>query len=158
MAFLISALFVGTPFEFLNYTAETIATYVAIILFLLLFIFLFRRILQVKNSVAKWTAFGLLILIAVPYFFVGLRAALMPWSTRNPRWEDLYIYTNHKNEKVISQWRETSGSIYDYRDRNIIADYEKFRISLNCDVKKLSGTWTVFDTRDNTTSTINFDK
>ena len=72
-------------------------------------------------------------------------------------WQDLFIYTNDKNEKVVSQWRETSGSIYDYRDRKIIADYGQFRISFDCNTKKLKGIWTEYDTRNNKTTTINFD-
>lgn len=72
-------------------------------------------------------------------------------------WQDLFIYTNNKNEKVISQWRETSGSIYDYRDRKIIADYGQFRISFDCNAKKLKGVWTEYDTRNNTKTIINFD-
>ncbi|MFV0151499.1 hypothetical protein OBJ95_13020 [Empedobacter falsenii] len=72
-------------------------------------------------------------------------------------WQDLYIYTNDKNEKVISQWRETSGSIYDYRDRKIIADYGQFRISLNCNVKNLEGVWTEYNIGKQKEEVINFE-
>ena len=108
-------------------------------LFLFLFIVLFRQIWRLDKKVYKWTTFGLLTLLAIPYLFIGLWTALLTWSNYHPMWQDLFIYTNDKNEKVISQWRETSGSIYDYRDRKIIADYGQFRISFDCDAKKLEG-------------------
>lgn len=157
LTFLTTIFFVGTPFEFLNETADTIATSIIIVLFLLLFILLFRQIWRLDNKVFKWTTFGLLTIIAIPYFFVGVLTMLLTWSSYHPMWQDLFIYTNDKNEKVISQWRETSGSIYDYRDRRIIADYGQFRISSDCNAKKLKGIWTKYDTRNNTTTTINFD-
>jgi hypothetical protein len=156
LTFLTIALFVGTPFEFLNVPADKIANSITMILFLLLFIILFRQIKQLDNKVFKWTTFGLLTIIAIPYFFIGIWTTLLTWSNYHPMWQDLFIYTNDKNEKVISQWRETSGSIYDYRDRKIIADYGQFRISFDCNVKKLKGVWTEYDTRNNTTTIINF--
>lgn len=157
LTFLTTALFVGTPFEFLNVTADTIATSVMIVLFLLLFIVLFRQIWRLDNKVFKWTTFGLLTIIAIPYFFIGIWSILLTWSNYHPMWQDLFIYTNDKNEKIISQWRETSGSIYDYRDRKIIADYGQFRISFDCDAKKLEGVWIEYDTRNNKKTTINFE-
>lgn len=157
MIFLTTSLFVGTPFEFLNVTADKIANSIIIILFLLLFILMFRQIFRLDNKIFKWTTFGLLTVIAIPYFFIGVWSMLLTWSNYYPMWQDLFIYTNEKNEKVISQWRETSGSIYDYRDRNIIADYGQLRISLDCNAKKLKGIWTEYDTRNNKTTIINFD-
>lgn len=157
VTFLTTALFVGTPFEFLNVTADTIATSIMMVLFLFLFIVLFRQVWRLDKKAYKWTAFGLLTLLAIPYLFIGLWTALLTWSNYHPIWQDLFIYTNDKNEKVISQWRETSGSIYDYRDRKIIADYGQFRISLDCNAKKLKGVWTEYDTRNNIKTIINFD-
>ena len=157
LTFLTTALFVGTPFEFLNVTADTIATFTIMFLFLLLFIVLFRHIRRLDNKIFKWTTFGLLTIIAIPYFLIGIWTTLLSWSSYHPMWQDLFIYTNDKNEKVISEWRETSGSIYDYRDRKIIADYGQFRISLDCDAKKLKGVWNKYDTRNNKTTTVNFD-
>ena len=157
LTFLTTVFLAGSPFEFLDVTADTIATSIMMVLFLFLFIVLFRQILRLDKKVYKRTAFGLLTLLAIPYLFIGLWTALLTWSNYHPMWQDLFIYTNDKNEKVISQWRETSGSIYDYRDRKIIADYGQFRISFDCNAKKLKGIWTEYDTRNNKTTTINFD-
>ena len=157
LTFLVTALFVGSPFEFLNVTDDTIATSLIFVLFLLLFIALFRQMWRLDNKVFKWMTSGFLTIIAIPYFFIGIWTMLLTWSNYHPMWQDLFIYTNDKNEKVISQWRETSGSIYDYRDRKIIADYGQFRISLDCNVKNLKGVWTEYDIEKNITTTRNFD-
>lgn len=79
-------------------------------------------------------------------------------SGNNPVWQDLSIYTNRNGEKVISEWRETSGSIYDYRYRKIIGDFGQFRISYNYDKKKLKGLWTEYNVGNNTTTIIDFEK
>jgi len=157
LTFLTTALFVGTPFEFLNVTADTIATFIIMFLFLLLFILLFRQIRRLDNKAFKWTTLGLLIVLAIPYLFVGLWTTLLVASNYHPMWQNVKIYTNDKDQKVISQWRETSGSIYDYRDRKILADFGEFRISFDCNAKNLKGIWTEYDIKKNTTTTINFD-
>ena len=72
-------------------------------------------------------------------------------------WQDVTVYRNDKDQKVISQWRETSGSIYDYRDRKIIADFGEFRISFDCNAKNLKGIWTEHNLEKNITTTVNFD-
>jgi amino acid transporter len=152
-----TALFVGTPFEFLNVTADTIATFIIMLLFLLLFILLFRQIRRLDNKAFKWTTLGLLIVLAIPYLFVGLWTTLLVASNYHSIWQNVKIYTNDKDQKVISQWRETSGSIYDYRDRKILADFGEFKISFDCNAKNLKGVWTEYDIKKNTTTTINFD-
>jgi predicted membrane protein len=157
LTFLTTALFVGTPFEFLNVTADTIATFIIILLFLLLFILLFSQIRRLDNKVFKWTTLGLLIVLAIPYLFVGLWTTLLVASNYHPMWQNVKVYTNDKDQKVISQWRETSGSIYDYRDRKILADFGEFRISFDCNAKNLKGIWTEYDIKKKTTTTINFD-
>lgn len=157
LTFLTTALFVGTPFEFLNATTDTVVTDTIIVLFLVIFIVLYRKIWQLGNKIFKWTTFGLLTILAIPYLLIGIWTATIN-SGHHPMWQDLFIYTNDKNEKVISQWRRTSGSIYDYRDRKIIADYGQIRISLDCNVKELKGVWREYDKRNNTTKMIDFDK
>jgi len=156
LTFLTTALFVGTPFEFLNVTADTIATFIINLLFLLLFILLFRQIRRLDNKAFKWTTLGLLIVLAIPYLFIGLWTTLLVASNYHPMWQNVKVYTNDKDQKVISQWRETSGSIYDYRDRKILADFGEFRISFDCNAKNLKGIWTEYDIKKNTTTTINF--
>lgn len=157
LTFLITALFVGTPFEFLNVTADIVATFTIMLVLLLLFILMFIQIERLNNKIFKWTTKVLLIVLAIPYLFVGLWTTLLTASNYHPMWQNVKVYTNDKGEKVISQWRETSGSIYDYRDRKIIADFGVFRISFDCNAKNLKGIWTEHDIKKNTKTTVNFD-
>ena len=157
MTFLVAVFLIGTPFEFLNATVYTTAFYLALLFFLCLFVLLFRQIRRVKNKIFKWISFGLLALVAIPYFLIGLWNLLMFSSYPPPMWEDVIIYTNDKNEKVIEQFRETSGSIYDFRDRKVIADFGQFRISLDCNAKNLKGVWTEYNIKRNMTTIKNFD-
>ena len=76
----------------------------------------------------------------------------------HPMWQDISIYTNKDGDKVISEWRETSGSIYDYRDRKIFADLGQFRISFDCNRRKLKGDWREYNIESRTTKTVNFEK
>lgn len=156
LTFLTTALFVGTPFEFLNVTTDTIATFIIMLLFLLLFILLFRQIKRLDNKFLKRTTLVVIIVLAVPYLFVGLWTTLLVASNYHPMWQDVTVYTNDKDQKVISQWRETSGSIYDYRDRKIISEFGEFRISFDCNAKNLKGIWTEYNIEKNTTTTVNF--
>ena len=133
LTFLVSVFFIGTPFEFLNSFACTIAFYLALLFILCLFVFLFRKTKRIGNKFFKWLLIGALATVAIPYFIIGVM------------WEDVKVYTNDKNEKVIRQRRETSGSIYDSRDRKIIADFGQFRVSFDCNAKKLKGIWTEYE-------------
>jgi hypothetical protein len=127
------------------------------LLFLLIFIFLFKKIRLLNNKALKWTTLGVLIILAIPYLLVGIWTTLLTAGNYHLMWQDLSVCTNSKNEKVISEWKETSGSIYDYRDRKLLADFGQFRISLDCNLKNLKGVWTEYDIQKNKTTTINFD-
>ena len=142
LTFLVAIFFIGTLFEFLNPFVCAIAFYLALLFILCLFVFLFKKTKRIGNKFFKWILLGSLTTVAIPYFIIGVWNLIMFSSYPPPMWEDVKVYTNDKNEKVISQWRETSGSIYDYRDRKIIADFGQFRISFNCNAKKLKGIWT----------------
>lgn len=157
LTFLSLALFVGNPFEFLDATLDTIATFTIIILMVMLFIALFKQAEKLDNKMIKYTVLGLLSIITIPYLWIGVWTTLITWSSFHTMWQDLTVYTNKKNEKVISQWRETSGSIYDYRDRKIILEFELFRISFDCNAKDLKGIWTERNIGKNSTTIINFD-
>ena len=158
LTFLVTVLFIGTPFEFLNVTVFTIAFYLGLLFFIFLFVLLFWQTRQLKKKIVKWILFGLLTVVAIPYTLIGLWNFLIFSSYPPPMWEDVRIYTNDKNEKVIGQFRETSGSIHDFRNRKIIADFGQFRISFDCNMKKLKGVWTEYDIKRNTTTIKNFDE
>ena len=157
LTFLTTALFVGTPFEFLDTKTDIIASFSLILLVLIIFIFLFKQIRLLDNKIIKLISSGLLIILTIPYLIVGIWTTLLTASSYHPMWQDVSVYTNDKNEKVISQWRETSGSIYDYRNRKIISDFGQFRISFDCNTKNLRGIWTERNIEKGTITTINFD-
>ena len=154
---MVGVFLVGTPFEFLNVTVCTIAFYLALLFFLCLFVLLFRQTRRIENKLFKGLSFGLLTIVAIPYFLIGLWNLLMFSSYPPPMWEDTIVYTNDKNEKVIGQFRETSGSIHDFRDRKVIADFGQIRISFDCNAKNLKGIWTKYDIKRNMITIKNFD-
>jgi len=158
LLFLTIALIVGTPFEFLNSTIDALATFLLMLLILVLFIFLFILARKIEKKQIKRIAVGLICILIIPYLWIGIWTIMITGGNGYPMWQDLSIYTNNDGKEVISQWRETSGSIYDYRDRRIIGDFGQFRISFDCDRSKLKGLWTEYNIGRHTTATINFDE
>lgn len=136
---LVLLLFVGSPVEFLNCTADRIATILFGLTIIFIFIRLFRLAKHMDKKILKWVSVGLIFIVAIPYLIIGIWTSML--ITSNPMWEDIAIYTNRTGDKLISQWRETSGSIYDYRTRKIIADFGQVRISYQIDDRKVKGMW-----------------
>ncbi len=65
-------------------------------------------------------------------------------------WCNLEVCTNESGTKILRQMRETSGSIYDYRDRLVLYEFDKNnRISINTNVNYYNGPWTVVDRKNN---------
>ena len=157
LAFLVAVFFIGTPFEFLNVTVCVIAFYFALLFILCLFILLFRQIKRIESKFFKRLSLCLLTIMSIFYFMIGVWDFIIFSSSHPPMWEDVIVYTNDKNEKVIRQFRKTSGSIYDYRDRKIIADFGQFRISFDCNANNLKGIWTEYDITMNKKIIKNFD-
>jgi hypothetical protein len=164
--FLTASLFIGTPFEFLNPTVDRIMTLFAVVAIFILFIFLFRQTRHIDKKVIKWLTVGLITTLFLPYLWIGLWTTLISSTSYYPVWEDMAVYTNEKGEKITSQWRETSGSIYDYRNRKEFLDCGHFRISLDWSKKNMHGIWTehrlkiynVFGQTKDSTFTVDFDK
>lgn len=157
IVFLTAGLFIGTPFEFLNATVDRVTTLLSIPLFLVLFIFLFRQTLHIDKKVIKWLTVGLILLLALPYLWIGLWTSLISSSSYYPMYEDMAIYTNTNGDKIIRQWRETSGSIYDNRNRKVFLDCGQFRLSLDWSRKNMHGLWTVNKLDNDSTYIENFD-
>lgn len=150
-------LIVGSPFEFLNPITDIVATILIAIVIVFVFIRLFKLARQIEKKIIKRLTIGLIIIVAIPYLLTGLWTVILTGGNYYPMWQDISIYTNKNGEKVISEWRETSGSIYDYRNRRIFGDFGQFRISVNCDRKKLKGVWTEYNIETHNSTTLNFD-
>lgn len=155
---LITFLFIGNPIGFTNSTMDRISVFLVMAIILIIFFGLYRLIKTIENKVLKKVSLGIMILLTIPYFLNGLWSMMLTTSNYYPMWQDVSIYTNEDDEKVISQWRETSGSIYDYRDRRVIAEIGQLRVSLNCDVENLSGKWKEYLVAKDTIIVVDFDK
>ena len=78
---------------------------------------------------------------------------------KGPVWENRQIYINQKRQKVISQFRETSGSIYDYRERLIFYEFSNGnKISIDWTKDRMHGIWKVKDIKKDSIYIENFDK
>ncbi len=158
LVFLTVALIVGTTLEFLNPIADFIVTFALMLIIGVLFIFMLKRARRIQRKVIKRITIGIVCLLALPYSLTAIGIIMMTGGNYYPMWQDISIYTNNNGEKVISEWRETSGSIYDYRNRKIISDFGCFRISYNCDREKLKGIWTEYNIQNHTKNKVEFEK
>ena len=157
MTFLTTTFFVGSPFEFLNETIDKISTLLFLTFVVVLFILLFRQARRIEKKGLKRTLVGLLIIISIPYFFIGLYTFMLDSGKYHSMWKDITIYTNKDGEKVIRQRINSAFTHYYYRDRRIIRDFGQFRISVDCETTNLKGNWSEYDVENRTTKTINFE-
>ena len=155
---LVLGLIFGFPFEFFDATIDKIVTISIEVLVLLLFFLLYRITLCINKKTIKWLTVSLLILIAIPYFLIGIYTTLFITTNYYPMWEDIAVYTNTNGEKIISQWRETSGSIYDYRSRKIFYESKIFRVSVEINSDNMKGIWTEHLIEKDSSFTINLNK
>ena len=156
--FLIFAFFIGPPLEISNLLLNRIATTLLCFAIVLLFFKLFKFAHIIEKKCIKYLSLVFLLILAIPYFLVGIWT-LGVISNPHAKWEDMTIYTNQKGEKIIYEWRETSGSIYYYRSRKIIKDFGNgVRFSFDYNEKNMEGIWTTHDLRNDSTYSVNFDK
>lgn len=151
-------LIIGTPFEFMNPVIDGFATLCFALAISAMFVLLFKLARSIEKRLLKRVLIGLIGVVAIPYLLTGIWILVLTGGNYYPMWQDISIYKNQNGEKIISQWRETSGSIFDYRNRRIIADFGQFRISYDCDIQKLKGIWTEYNMETHTIHTIDFDK
>jgi len=156
--FLILWLIVGYPFEINNLTIDRFLM-VLVSGLLIGFIFvIYRLIKRLKNKIFKIVFLISLICISLIYSWIGLWTIMISYDN-GPIWEDVTIYKNKNNCKVISQFRETSGSIYDYRERLIFYEFSNNnRISIEWTKKRMHGIWNAKDLKNDSTYIENFDK
>ena len=158
LSLLVAFLFIGSPIEFLNPRTDQIATKIFGVAIIGIFLFLVRKGLRLEHKVVKILVLLFTGFLALPYLFMSLFVGFLNFSSDHPTWEDTGIYTNATGEKVISQFRRTSGSIYDYRYRKVYKEYDGIRISLYWPDSRMKGRWKVYGIADNTSEVIDFDK
>ena len=69
---LTTVLVIGTPFDFLNSTVDTLATFIFILFDVVFFIILFRLARRIEKKKIKWFTIGLLTLLSIPYLWTCL--------------------------------------------------------------------------------------
>ena len=158
LLFLTLWLIIGYPLEINNLGADRVVTILFSILIAVLIFLTFRLVNRLKRKVAKIAFLTFLISISTIYALNGLWTYLISYE-KGPVWEDRQIYTNQKGQKVISQFRETSGSIYDYRERLILRELsDKNRVSIEWTKKLMHGIWEVKDIKTDSVYNEDFDK
>lgn len=138
-------IYTGIPFEIENPLIESIFKVLSFSLVFFLLYLLFKQVQKFSNEGLRLGG----------YIFLGHLSLLFVLGTL---WNDIWItqknernsfytlevWTNGSGIKILRQLRETSGSIYDYRDRLVIYDLDtKNRISINTNVENYDGPWTV---------------
>lgn len=146
-------IYTGIPFEIENPTIESILRTLSFALVFFLLYFLFIQAKKLNNSafrIATYTFLGFLSFL----FLIGALWNDIWVLEKNERntWSNLEVCTNQSGKKILRQLRETSGSIYDYRDRLVIYEFDKNnRISINTNVAHYNGPWSVIYKRNNVT-------
>lgn len=159
IALLIAGLLIGSPLEVLNPIPHRIITIIASVLVLTLFVYLYIVAMKLRRKATRRIAIVVISIVALPYFLIGLYTSLFVISSYYPMWEDVAVYTNAEGETVISQFRRTSGSIYDYRNRKVLRDFGNgYRISLDWAESKMCGKWLEHDIAKGTEKAVNFKK
>ena len=112
--------------------------------FIFLF-FLFRHVKRIKNNEIRIVNYVILSLITFLFIMGTLWNDI--WITeKNERnsWITLSIHVNQSGTKILRQLRETSGSIYDYRERLVIYEFDnQNRISINVNKQNFKGPWRI---------------
>ena len=154
---LIAFLFIGFPMEISSLVIDRIATIFIAILISILLVKLFLLILKLKSKSQKLFFSSTTILITIIYMLIGSWTILINHNNA-PIWEDTHIYTNQNGQKIISQFRETSGSIHDFRERLVLYEFgNNNRISINWKKSRMTGIWDVYNKEKNTKYQIDFD-
>lgn len=142
-------IYIGIPFEIENSTTEAIFRSVSFVLIFTLLYFIFRQARKLNHKGLRITNY--LVLGFLSLLFV-LGAMWNDIFVGNPHgnWYNLEVCTNESGTKILRQMRETSGSIYDYRDRLVLYEFDKNNcISINTNVNYYNGPWTVVDRKNN---------
>lgn len=152
---LVVFIYSGIPFEIENGNTDAIFRTISFIFIFIFTFFLFRTVRKMKNNVIRIPLFTILGMFTL-LFIIGCL-----WNDilrDNPRgnWYNINIYTNSVGTKIYGQMRETSGSIYDYRYRIKIYEFDENNcISINTKPNYYNGPWTVLNLKTNTTQKLN---
>lgn len=144
-------IYIGIPFEIEDPSIESILRILSFAFIFYLIYILFKQTKKFNNigfRIATYAILGILFLL----FIIGALWNDIWVFEKNERnsFYNLEVCTNQSGRKILRQLRETSGSIYDYRDRLVIYEFNnKNRISINTNVAYYNGPWTVVNEKNN---------
>lgn len=142
---LIIWVYIGVPFEFEDALLDSIFKVLSFGLVFFLLYLLFKQVWKLGNEGLRIGGYILLGLFSLLFVLGALWNDI--WITEKNERNTFYtleVWTNKSGIKVLRQLRETSGSIYDYRDRLVIYEFDaNNRISINTNVDNYAGPWTV---------------
>ena len=142
---LIILIYIGVPFEFEDALLDSIFKVLSFGLVFFLLYLLFKQVWKLGNEGLRIGGYILLGLFSLLFVLGALWNNI--WITEKNERNTFYtleVWTNKSGIKVLRQLRETSGSIYDYRDRLVIYEFDaNNRISINTNVDNYDGPWTV---------------
>lgn len=140
-------IYTGVPFEIQDSIIESIFKVLSFGLVFFLLYLLFKQVSKLSNEGVRIGGYVLLGLISI-LFVIGALWNDIWINEKNERntFYTLEVWTNKSGIKILRQLRETSGSIYDYRDRLVIYEFDvNNRISINTNVDNYDGPWTVLN-------------
>lgn len=138
-------IYTGIPFEIKNPTTDVIFRLISFILIFTMLYFLFKQVKKIQITGLRKSFYIVLSLFSA-LFLIGAMWNDILRGNPHGNWYNLEICTNKSGVKILRQMRETSGSIYDYRDRLVIFEFdESNRISINTNVHYFEGPWIVLD-------------
>jgi len=147
IALLLVFIYTGIPFEFEDRIFDSILRMISFLLIFILIYFIFKEVKKVKTKGIRIIFYPVLGLFSV-LFILGGSWNDVTRGNSHGNWFNLEICTNESGTTILRQMRETSGSIYDYRDRIVLYEFNSNnRISINTNASYYEGPWEVLDIR-----------
>jgi len=136
---------IGFPFEIENLWIDFLLKFTLFGMSFFIIYLGFKEVKKLENKIVR-VIFRILISSFLVLFFLGLFTNNLFKTPGTPDWYNLEVYTNKKGHKILYQLKETSGSIWDYRERFVVYEFnDKNRISINWSSKYLKNKWKVYD-------------
>ncbi|MFA6261939.1 MAG: hypothetical protein WC760_10755 [Bacteroidia bacterium] len=143
MTFLASALFIGSPIEIATQPGHRIGTLCLGLVIGTTIFFTFKQSNKLEHQGLRFVGIVLTSLITIPYVWISLwTIPQVIYSSDYPMWQDVVVYTNDNDEKVVGQFIEISGSLHASQNVKIYHDFGNgIRVSLSWPDSRLNGKW-----------------
>ena len=156
--FLALWLVLGFPLDFTNQVIDGLVAVLISIIIVGLIYLLFRQTRKIESRIVR-KGFAIILVMMTVIYSVSSIVALSFAKANSPVWKDLQVCSSQNGQNVVIQMRETSGSIYDYRERLILHQFaDKARVIINWDKRKMHGVWKITDVQTDSVYYENYDK